>query len=62
MKYPGGSELPPELEAVHHKAIPLEWISIAYLITAIQAIYFTLGSSQAMKGARPEDVLVRGAG
>jgi divalent metal cation (Fe/Co/Zn/Cd) transporter len=57
VKYPGGAELPPELEEVHRKAVRIEWISIAYLITAITAIYFTLGSSQAMKGAWLEDLL-----
>ena len=57
MRYPSGSELPPDLEAVYRKAIRLEWISIAYLITAILAIYFTLGSSQAMKGAWLEDII-----
>jgi divalent metal cation (Fe/Co/Zn/Cd) transporter len=57
MRYPGGSELPPELEAVHARAVRLEWITIVYLITAILAVYFTLGSSQAMKGAWLEDML-----
>jgi divalent metal cation (Fe/Co/Zn/Cd) transporter len=57
VRYPGGSELPPELEPVHRRAVRLEWISIAYLLTAILAIFFTLGSSQAMKGAWLEDVL-----
>ena len=57
MRYPGGSELPLELQDVHRKAVRLEWISIGYLITAIAAIYFTLGSSQAMKGAWLEDLV-----
>jgi cation diffusion facilitator family transporter len=57
VRYPGGGELPPDLERVHRKAIRLEWFSIAYLLTAIAAIYFTLGSSQAMKGAWIEDML-----
>ena len=57
MRYPSGGELPPDLEPVHRKAIRLEWISIAYLLSAIVAIYFTLGSSQAMKGAWLEDML-----
>jgi cation diffusion facilitator family transporter len=42
---------------VHRRAVRLEWLSIAYLITAITAIYFTLGSSQAMRGAWLEDLL-----
>lgn len=57
MRYPGGSELPPDLEAVHRRAVRLEWLTIAYLLTAIAAIYFTLGSSQAMRGAWIEDML-----
>ena len=57
MKYPVGREIPPELQPVLRKAIRLEWISIAYLISAITAIYFTLGSSQAMRGAWLEDLL-----
>jgi cation diffusion facilitator family transporter len=57
VRYPGGGELPPELQQVHRKVVRLEWISIAYLLTAIAAIFFTLGSSQAMKGAWLEDML-----
>ena len=57
MRYPPGTELPPDLQDVHRRAVRLEWISIAYLLTAIGAIYFTLGSSQAMKGAWLEDTL-----
>lgn len=57
MRFPPGTELPPELEDVHRRAVRLEWISIAYLLTAVLAIYFTLGSSQAMKGAWLEDTL-----
>ncbi len=57
MKYPSGTELPPELEDVQRKAVRLEWITLAYLVSAVIAIYFTLGSSQAMKGAWLEDML-----
>jgi divalent metal cation (Fe/Co/Zn/Cd) transporter len=57
MRYPGGGELPPELERVHRKAVRIEWISIAYLTSAAAAVFFTLGSSQAMKGAWLEDML-----
>jgi len=57
VRYPPGTELPPDLQDVHRRAVRLEWISIAYLLTAIGAIYFTLGSSQAMKGAWLEDTL-----
>jgi divalent metal cation (Fe/Co/Zn/Cd) transporter len=37
--------------------VRLEWITIAYLVSAVVAIFFTLGSSQAMKGAWLEDML-----
>jgi divalent metal cation (Fe/Co/Zn/Cd) transporter len=53
----GAFELPPELEPVQRKAIRLEWITIAYLLTAIAAMYLTLGNSQAMKAAWIEDSL-----
>jgi cation diffusion facilitator family transporter len=57
VRYPSGSEMPPELEALHRRAVRLECLSIAYLLTAIVAIYFTLGDSQAMKGAWLEDMI-----
>ena len=57
MRYPSGTELPPELQEVQRKAVRLEWITLAYLVSAIVAIFFTLGSSQAMKGAWLEDML-----
>jgi cation diffusion facilitator family transporter len=57
VRYPPGGELPPDVAEVHRRAIRLEWLSIAYLVTAITAIYFTLGSSQAMRGAWLEDLL-----
>jgi cation diffusion facilitator family transporter len=50
-------ELPPELEAVHRKAVRLEWFSIAYLASAIAVLAAVLGSSQAMKAAWIEDIL-----
>jgi cation diffusion facilitator family transporter len=57
MRYPHGDELPPEQELANRKAIRLEWISLAYWLTAIVAIYFALGQSQAMKAAWVEDIL-----
>jgi divalent metal cation (Fe/Co/Zn/Cd) transporter len=57
VRYPSGTELPPELQSVHARAVRLEWITIAYLVSAVVAMYFTLGSSQAMKGAWLEDLL-----
>jgi cation diffusion facilitator family transporter len=50
-------ELPPELEAVHRKAVRLEWFSIVYLASAIAVLAAVLGSSQAMKAAWIEDIL-----
>ena len=57
MRFPSGSELPPDLARVHRRAVRLEWFTIAYLLTAVTLIYFTLGNSQAMKGAWLEDLL-----
>ena len=50
-------ELPPEKAAIHAKAVKLEWLTIAYLISAVFFIYLTLGASQAMKTAWFEDML-----
>jgi divalent metal cation (Fe/Co/Zn/Cd) transporter len=50
-------ELPRELEAVHRKAVRLEWFSIVYLASAIAVLAAVLGSSQAMKAAWIEDIL-----
>ncbi|HEX2232834.1 MAG TPA: cation transporter [Thermoleophilaceae bacterium] len=50
-------ELPKELEPVQRKAVVLEWITIAYLISAVIFLALTLGQSQAMKAAWVEDLL-----
>ena len=50
-------ELPPDKHELLLKAVRLEWFSIAYLVTAVTLLYFTLGSSQAMKAAWVEDIL-----
>jgi divalent metal cation (Fe/Co/Zn/Cd) transporter len=39
------------------KAIRLEWFTLVYMLTALVAVYFALGSSQAMKAAWLEDML-----
>jgi cation diffusion facilitator family transporter len=50
-------ELPPDKHRKLVKAVRLEWLSIGYLLSAIVLLYFTLGSSQAMKAAWVEDIL-----
>ena len=50
-------ELPPDKQEEYKKALRLEWWTIAYLLSAVAAIYATLGSSQAMKTAWAEDML-----
>ena len=50
-------EFPEDKQEVLRQAIRLEWITLAYLATAIVAVFLTLGSSQAMKAAWVEDML-----
>ena len=50
-------ELPPEKEQIYARAVRLEWITIVFLISAVIAIYLTLGASQAMKAAWVEDLI-----
>jgi divalent metal cation (Fe/Co/Zn/Cd) transporter len=50
-------ELPQEKEQMRRKAIRLERLSIAYLLTAIVLVFLTLGNSQAMKTVWVEDIL-----
>lgn len=50
-------ELPPNKQETHARAVKLEWLTIAYLSSAVFFIYLTLGSSQAMKAAWLEDML-----
>jgi divalent metal cation (Fe/Co/Zn/Cd) transporter len=51
------SELPPELERTLRKARRLEWVTIAYLLSAVALLALVLGNSQAMKTAWAEDLL-----
>lgn len=53
----GDLDLPSEKQAAFKKALRLEWITIAYLVSAVVGIYLTLGASQAMKTAWVEDML-----
>lgn len=57
MRIAGAHELPDELQPVMRRAIRVEWITLAYLVSAIALLYLTLGSSQAMKAAWIEDIL-----
>ncbi|MDQ3990740.1 MAG: cation transporter [Actinomycetota bacterium] len=50
-------ELPSDKRNVYRRAVRLEWVTIAYLVSALAGIYFTLGASQAMKTAFFEDLL-----
>ncbi|HEX2050524.1 MAG TPA: cation transporter [Actinomycetota bacterium] len=50
-------ELPPDKKKTHDGAVRLEWLTIAYLVSAIVFIRLTMGSSQAMKTAWIEDML-----
>jgi cation diffusion facilitator family transporter len=50
-------ELPRALEERQRKAVRLEWITIAYMLSAVVLLALTLGQSQAMKAAWIEDLL-----
>ncbi len=54
---PRHAELPEELRPVMRKAVRLEWLTIAYMASAVVAVGLTLGQSQAMKAAWIEDLL-----
>lgn len=48
---------PPERERMLTRATRLEWISVAYLLSIIGAMYVVTGSSQSMRTAWIEDML-----
>ncbi|MBA3950175.1 MAG: cation transporter, partial [Acidobacteria bacterium] len=48
---------PPDRERLLQRAIRLEWITIAYLLSVIGLMYLVAGSSQSMKAAWIEDML-----
>ena len=50
-------ELPPALQKEFNKAVRLEWITVAYMISVTLVMAATMQSSQAMKAAWLEDVL-----
>ncbi|MDT0165487.1 cation transporter [Actinotalea sp. AC32] len=53
----GRTELPREQEEALRRAVRLAWVTIGFLVTAVVAVYVTMGSSQAMKAAWAEDLL-----
>ncbi|MGH2685852.1 MAG: hypothetical protein ACRDJP_10350, partial [Actinomycetota bacterium] len=53
----GHAELPPDKERLRRRAVSLERLSVAYLLSAIVLVYLTLGNSQAMKTVWVEDIL-----
>ncbi len=57
MNWTESSELPPELQRTLRKARWLEWLTIAYLLSAVVLLALVLGNSQAMKTAWAEDLL-----
>jgi cation diffusion facilitator family transporter len=50
-------ELPEELHDDQRRAVVLEWVTIAYMVSAVAVLGLTLGQSQAMKAAWIEDLL-----
>jgi len=50
-------ELPDELVALNRRAVRLEWLTIAYLLSAVYLVNLTVGQSQAMKATWFEDLL-----
>ncbi len=50
-------DLPPEKERVNRRAVRLQWLTLAYILSAIALLALVLGQSQAMKAAWVEDVL-----
>ena len=57
MKPTDPHELPPDKKRVYARAVRLEWLTIAYLVSAIVFIRLTMGASQAMKVAWLEDMI-----
>lgn len=51
------AELPPEKADAMRRAVRLQWISLAYMTSAVVVVGLTLGQSQAMKAAWAEDIL-----
>jgi len=50
-------EFPPEEAEVYRRARRLEWITIAYILSAATLVFFTMGSSQAMRTTFFDDLI-----
>lgn len=57
MRPTGEYELPDDLKPMLRRAIVLEWITIAYMLSVVVALGLVMGSSQAMRTAWAEDIL-----
>lgn len=57
MKAQDPIEFPPDIEACYRKARRLEWVTIAYLLSAAALVFLTMGSSQAMRTAFFDDAI-----
>ena len=50
-------EFPEEKRDAYRQAVRIEWITLAYMASAVVVVFLTLGSSQAMRAAWIEDML-----
>jgi cation diffusion facilitator family transporter len=57
MKFDSGFELPPDKQTLMARARRLEWITLAYILSATAIVAFVLGQSQSMKTAWMDDLL-----
>lgn len=53
----GHTDLPEEQSAALRRAVRLELVTLAFMVTAIAVVFLTMGSSQAMQTAWAEDLL-----
>lgn len=52
-----GREFPPDLEPIKRRALRVEWISLAYFISAVALLALVMGQSRAMRTAWVDDLL-----
>lgn len=57
MRRTGQYELPDDLKPMLRRAIVLEWVTIAYMLSVVVMLGLVIGSSQAMRTAWAEDIL-----